>query len=135
MSQANNNNNNNSNNNNNNDDNNNNNVNQLASNRITTSENSNTETGGNAGRSFLYPFRIDQINQQNNNDYEEASENKFLLKDPIDRLYMTRKIHQSKPSLVNQFYIFENGSTITSNIFMLYIESVVELLKEAIVNK
>ena len=110
-------------------------MNQLGSNRITTSENSNTETGGNAGRSFLYPFRIEQINHKNNSDYEEASKNKFLLKDPIDHLYMTRKIHQSKPSLENQFYIFENGSTITSNIFMLYIESVVELLKEAIVNK
>ena len=109
--------------------------NQLASILNPTSESSNTAFGGDARRSFLYPFRIEQINHKNNSDYEEASKNKFLLKDPIDHLYMTRKIHQSKPSLENQFYIFENGSTITSNIFILYIESVVELLKEAIVNK
>ena len=107
----------------------------MASNRVTTSENSNTETGGNAGRSFLYPFRIDQINHQNNKDFEEALKDKLLLKNRIDRLNTTRKLHQSKLSLEHQFHIFENGSNLTTSIFKLYIESVLELLREGIVNK
>ena len=60
-------------NNNNNNGNDNNNVDQLASNQNTTSENSSTATGKMlAGRSFSYPFRIDQINHQNNENHELA---------------------------------------------------------------
>ena len=73
MGQASNNNDNNNTNNNNNNGNDNDNVDQLASNQNTTSENSSTATGKMpAGRSFSYPFRIDQINHQNNENHELA---------------------------------------------------------------